>query len=230
MAKGESSWDTKAQKKATFNFEPFAAGEYPCKLLTSGASIKTAKVTDKNKKPLPYIAFSVEAKGTATQEGGKDRKVFVNLFTSLKEDKNGGPPMPTREDQLIGLCDAVGQHPKFKTVIVHGQECLDPREVLKWLQTLDGEVVQGRIRIQAASGEFTARNVVAAWLAEEGEEKSEEGEDEESEDEEDSDAEESDDEDESDDADEDEDDDSDDDEDELEKLVKGKAKGKKSKK
>lgn len=176
MAKGESGFNTGSVEKKKYNFKPFAQGDYELKLLGETADVRKAAVTKKRPNPLPYVALAFEALGTG-EDGGKNKRVYHNLFCSLNPDKNG-VQMPARADQIKGLADALGSHPTLPSTMVNGVECINPLVVKKWLEKHDGEVMKGHVRIQKGTDEYPdPKNVISEFFEpEEEDEESEKGE------------------------------------------------------
>lgn len=167
MAKGEKTFNVTDTEKVKRSFEPFAAGDYPCKLLGQTIEVKKGQGSG-----LPYLNLAFEVIGSGG-DGQKDRRVYHMLFCSLKKNDDG-KMMVQNADQLKGLVDAlkVGDEAKnLKTLTVKDTkgnevECLAPIALKKWLQAHDGEIVQAHIRIRPArkdpntGQEYSAQNVI----------------------------------------------------------------------
>lgn len=238
MAKGEMFLSGKMEKKKYDN-KPIPAADYDLKLVGSKAEIRRAQPKKENPTPQAYVTVPFQALGTAA-DGGKDRFVFHRFFLSMAKRKDGsiGPQMA---DQLVGLAEALGVELKAGFVQDNGVQCVSAKDVLNWLKSMDGEVVRGHVRIQRATDDYPASNVIAEFFEKEGgsdtssdEEEAEEEDEEtdETEEDEEGDEDEADEDEDADESDEDDEEDDDEDEDELDAAAgkKGKAKGKPAKK
>lgn len=163
MATGERGFSTADTKKTKRNFDPIPAGDYDFKLLGKQAEIRVAEPrknekTGKMSQPVPRVSLRFEALDTAA-EGGKNKLLFHDLYTSMVPDK-GGILAPTGADQLKGLADGLGVEadipfqmytPKGSTTPI---KILNPRVLLEWIKAHDGQVVRAAIKIQAGTKDY----------------------------------------------------------------------------
>lgn len=228
MATGEKSFAFGSVDKKKRTFEPFPAGDYDLKVLGDTVEIRTPEPSKENPNPVSYVACGFEALGSASEEGGKNRRVYHNFFCKLAPGKDG-IVTPTCVDQLKGFADAINDQPEIAIIQQAGQDVLSQLAIKKFLQSHDGDVVRAHVGIQKGTAKYPdPKNNIKEFLESEGSEKDEESDDEEDEDE-DTDEDEDDDDEEDSDSDDDSDDDEDD-SDDLKAAAKKKAAKKKGKK
>lgn len=155
MATGEKKWSTKGKQAKKMSFEPFPAGTYGLKLRGGTVDIKRGAKPES----LPYVNAQMEALGTAQQEGGKNRVLFVRFFTSLKPSDKDGVVMPERSGQILEYAKALGEEASFNVVNVSAGElgsvpCLSAQEIKAWLQAHDGQTVQGKVKVRKGTKEY----------------------------------------------------------------------------
>ena len=169
-ATGERSWSSAGQTVKKFDRNPIPKGDYDLKL--DAASAKVEKKPEPGK--VPYIAMSFPALGTATTEGGKDRRVFKNLFLHLTTGKDG-VVNATRQGGILNLAQALGEEVNFPIRTVPYQkfnkegkpegkmvkiDILDPEAVLAWLKSHDGAIVRGTVIVDNRRKGFDPRNEI----------------------------------------------------------------------
>lgn len=167
MAKGESTWSSKGVKTVKFNSTPLAPGEYDLRIDPTWAQ---ACATGEGK--VPYLKGSFTALNTATSEGGKDRKVFHNIFIELTPDKNG-VPMATRGNNILGLARALGlELEDAPTVTLSGKELLAPAYCKQFVLNNEGSVVKAKIKIEKGTNGFEDQNRIVFFVEAEPQEES----------------------------------------------------------
>lgn len=246
MAKGESKFDSSAEKTHKYENKPLPVQDYEFKLL-SGPEIKVAQGVGK----LPYINAQLELLNTAEKKGGKNRKIYHRFFLNTSPGKDGVKGT-NRQDGIVAFAQAIGKklvcntEPAVKVDDKGNKEnvvILTADSVKQWLGGMAGAM--GKLK---SKNEKDQRNPDQSWpkvdffhaAAESSDEDEEEELDEEveeaDEEDEESDEEEADEDEDEDESEEDEDEDSEDedeDEDEEEeapKPAKKKVAGKKKKK
>jgi len=218
MAKGESTFNLGKMDKKKRSFEPFKAGDYDLKLIGDTIEIRkpdpSKKPDPKRDPPVSYVTCGFEALGSASEEGGKNRRVYHSFYTRLKPGKDG-IITPQCVDQIKGLADGFGDASKvdLKVTSENEQEVFSVISIKKYLESHDGDVVRARVGVQKGTKDYpNPRNRIEEFFEADEEREDEEDESEEDEDE----GEESDDEGDEDEGDDEEDSDEDEDEDESE--------------
>ncbi len=158
MATGERGFSTADVEKTKRNFDPIPAGDYDLKLLADKAEIRTAdaKINPKTKKmsePVPRVSLRFEVLNSAKEEGGKNALLFHDLGTKMDPDA-GGVIGPTQADQLKGLTDALGADGEFPFANYKGKKIIDPRSIVSYLKSHNGEVVRAHVKVQAGTKEY----------------------------------------------------------------------------
>lgn len=142
MAVGQKL-QTRGVKIQKFTNRVLPVGEYELKLHAQKASIKTGQAAESR----PRISCMFEALGTEN-EGGKNVKFFWDAFTSMKPGKNG-TSMPEWGGGVIALARGFGEEledASISIIDVGGVPCINPKELLAWLQNRDGQVVKARVK------------------------------------------------------------------------------------
>ncbi len=160
MARGETNWTTGGRTARKQDFTPVPAGDYEAKLNASASAVNKKEEPGK----FPYVNASFELMGTATTEGGNNRKVFQNFHCSLKPWKNGAIG-PEGADQILGLARAMGEEYQGSLIQCPDAEgndvdCLDPREVVQWLKDHDGALLTLHVKIDNKDKNYPAKNVI----------------------------------------------------------------------
>ncbi len=147
---GEKRWSAK-DEAVKRTFEPVPPQDWETKLVTDGAEIAAG---NKEKGGIPFIkGVRFTCYGSAMVEGGKDRTIFQNFFLSLKPGKDGNV-MPDYANQLNGLMKGLGDIRDFpaasKVVSDDGDkvEYLNPKEVLAYLKSHNGDVIKLHSKIE----------------------------------------------------------------------------------
>jgi hypothetical protein len=166
MAQGEKTFSSDGRDVARFDRSPLRAGEWTGKLHSSKAEI------GKKQEPgaIPYVkSVYFEALDSASEEGGSNKRVYQMFFLMLTPGKDG-KLMPERQGQIIDLAQAVGV--PFNGGIVttrnaQGQaaEYLNPKDVVNYLKSLDGELVKFRSKIKKGSGGYDDSATVDYFIA-----------------------------------------------------------------
>ncbi len=143
MAQGERRFSTadRTIQKRVFRLAP--AGEYDAALLTEKAEIRTSK---ENPESLPRVSLALELLGTEG-DSGKNVLVYTDIYTSLKEGKDG-VIMADRGNGVSMLAKALGTVGNFSIMKIKEVDCLNPKEILQWLQNRHGEVIRCRIKVE----------------------------------------------------------------------------------
>jgi hypothetical protein len=154
MATGEKSWSSKGKQAKRMSFEPIPAGEYDLKFRGGTAAIKKGK----DPKSMPRVSLQAEALNTASSEGGKNRIIFLDLYTSLKPGRDG-EVMPERSGQVLDLAKALNEEVNFRTVSISDGDggtirCLDARQLKEWVTAHDGVVVKAKVKVKAGTKEY----------------------------------------------------------------------------
>lgn len=147
---GEKRWNAK-DEAVKRTFEPVPPQDWETKLITDWAEIAAG---NKEKGGIPFIkGVRFTCYGSAMVEGGKDRAIFQNFFLSLKPGKDGNV-MPDYANQLNGLMKGLGDIRDFaaasKVVSDDGDEVeyLNPKEVLAYLKSHNGDVIKLHSKIE----------------------------------------------------------------------------------
>lgn len=174
MAVGELKWSSKGKTVAKFDTKPLPPDEYDFQLSASAMEIKKGDKPGK----VPYITVTLDALGTATSEGGKNRKVFHNIFLHLTPSEKDGKAMVDRGGGLLDLAKSVGQDCEFSALKVKYAQydpkgnmkgelkdfsIAKPQEVLEWLKSLDGMTVRGRTKIEKSPG-YNDKTVIEYFI------------------------------------------------------------------
>jgi hypothetical protein len=166
MAQGEKTFSSDGRDVSRFDRSPLRAGEWTGKFHSSKAEI--GKKNDPG--AIPYVKnVYFEALDSATEEGGSNKRVYQMFFLMLTPGKDG-KLMPERQGQIIDLAQAVGV--RFDGGVVttknsQGQtvEYLNPKDVVKYLQSLDGELVKFRSKIKKGTGGYDDSATVDYFIA-----------------------------------------------------------------
>ena len=152
MATGERTYSTQGRTPAKFEFKPIAPGEYELKLNSDW----TQRVAEGEGK-IPYVTGSFTAIGSGN--GGKDRRVFHRMMLGLAPGKDG-VANADRANSILGLAKALGTEFSAPVVTMNGKELLSPKHVLQWIQSNDGAVLRGDVKIEKGSGGYEDKNVI----------------------------------------------------------------------
>jgi hypothetical protein len=151
---GEQGYSSQGKAAVKRIFEPFNQGDYPLALV--GQSVEISKGQDSG---VPYVKASFVARGTAMEEGQKDRRVFHSFLLSIDPSPKGNVAIESAE-QMLGLARALGQELEFTGDDIinvtgtnkNGEEyetrVIDPRVAKEWLMTQDGIEVMGHVKIR----------------------------------------------------------------------------------
>ncbi|MFT3866819.1 MAG: hypothetical protein QM729_21360 [Solirubrobacterales bacterium] len=164
-ATGEAVFST-TEERVSSGPAPLTAGEYGLRL-SNDASIAQKKVPGS----VPYINVSFEVLESATTEGGKNRRIFTRFFLNRKAGRDGVVGT-NRKGGIVDFAQGLGA--EFQAPIVRQQtrdengndvtlEYLDPEAVKSWLTEAAGQEVRALLKIQAASGDFEARNEIKSF-------------------------------------------------------------------
>lgn len=165
---GERTFNTSAQQVVTPKATLIPPGTYAM-TVSSGAEVGCAKRPD----AIPYINVSFEVDGTATKEGGKNRRAFHRLLLGLKPGRDG-VLNPNRSNGVTAMAKALGTELEGIEIVereveVDGQtvkqEYLNPRQVLEWVKSFEGSTLKGRIKIQKGTAEYPDdKNEISAFM------------------------------------------------------------------
>lgn len=118
---------------------------------------------------VPYINLSFEVDGTATAEGGKNRRVFHRFFIGLKEGRDGVVNMD-RENGLVAFALALNTQLEGVEIISRTEEdgsttdYLNPRQLVEWIKGFSGQELKGRIKTEKGTGGYSDKSVVGKFL------------------------------------------------------------------
>jgi hypothetical protein len=181
MATAELSFTTKGKTPQKFESKPPPAQEWDAKIHFSKWEVRKKEEPGK----FPYLTGPIELLNSSTKEGGKNRVIFHNLWTSLKQYESGFI-LVTKADQIVGLCRALGTEYEAnrgnKRVLVmrdaEGEEVpvLAPQALLQWLQQYDGVTVRLKSKIEKGQNGYKDKGAVDYFVEDEAsaEEESEE--------------------------------------------------------
>lgn len=169
MTTGERTFNTSSQTVVSPKAQLIPAGSYDS-TVASGADIGCAKRSD----AIPYVNVSFEVQGTATKEGGKNRRVFHRLLLGLKPGKDG-VLNPNRSNGVTAMAKALGTELEGIEIVEREvtdesgntvkQEYLNPRQVLEWVKGFEGSSLKTRIKVQKGTAEYPDdKNEVAAFM------------------------------------------------------------------
>lgn len=152
MAQGETKWSSSGKQAIKYVRIPLPSGDYDLKINAADWSVE--------KKPdpgsTPYIKGMFEALNTATTEGGKNRKVFFNLWLSLVPGKDGACTVE-RANGVNGMAKGFGEECSFSVAQAQKKEkdgsiikipIANPQEVLKWVKAHDGAVLKAHVKVK----------------------------------------------------------------------------------
>lgn len=189
-ATGEVGYSSQGRTPIKMNFDPFPAGDYDLTLLGGTIEIKGKPEPGK----LPYVNLAFEAAGTATTEGGKDKRVYHMLFVNLEPSPKTGTPIVDQANQLLGLAKALGAELEFGSDAILRKDkenddgdmvkvnILDPRQVVEWLKQFDGAQVRAHVRVKKGTKDYpNDKNEIAYFIEAGGDETPDEIEEEEEE-------------------------------------------------
>lgn len=168
-ATGERTFSTagRSVKEKTFPVIPAGNHEGP---LGADASTACADGWDK----VPYVKYSLGAKGTAMSEGGKDQRVFGMLFLSITPGKDG-EVNTERPDGIVALAQALGTELEGVEIVErevtnpeNGEtkklEYLNPKQVVEWLKSFAGTDVKYRTKIEKGTGGYSDKAKIQKFL------------------------------------------------------------------
>lgn len=167
---GERTFSTAGRKVTDSKPTLIPAGTYTLAVDASAADVGKADRPD----AIPYVNVRFTALGTATKEGGKDRKLFHRLLLSLKPGKDGIMNMD-RASGLTALAKALNTEVEGVEIVsqqvtnAEGNEVtieyLNPRQVVEWVKSFDGTQVKGRVKVQKGTKEYPDdKNEIAAFM------------------------------------------------------------------
>jgi hypothetical protein len=153
MTTGEKRFST-AGRQVKSGFPVIPQGEYEL-VLKPGSEVRTADGPGK----IPYVNCQFEVLGTAKKEGGKNLTVYHRFLLGLNPGKDGIINMD-RGNGLTAFSAVVDQAIDAgiteRDVEVDGssvhQEFLNPREVVEFLNTLEGKTVRAYIKVKKSEG------------------------------------------------------------------------------
>ncbi len=175
-ATGTKTFSTAGRTVAKNTIQPIPPGEYTLSIRADDISVEQS---DKKPDAVPYVKYSLEAHGTATTEGGKNRRVFASLFLSLTPGKDGVVNID-RPSGLVALCKALGtelegvEEAERTVQMPDGSEkvlkFLNPQQVAEFLRNSAGIELKGYVKVEPNeyNGEKTERNVIGRFIAREG--------------------------------------------------------------
>lgn len=168
MTTGEKTFSTKGRTVVAPTFKPINPGNYDLKV-GGDATIAKADKPD----AVPYVNVSFEVEGTAETEGGKNKRVFHRFFLGMKEGKDGVINMD-RENQLTALAQAMNTEAEdFEIVSREANdsdgnavtlEYVNPKQVVEWLKSFEGQTVKARIKTEKGTGGFSDKSVISKFL------------------------------------------------------------------
>lgn len=164
MTTGESNFVVSGRKVQRYDNTPIPAGKYELKLLATEAKV------DKKPEPgkLPYISVPFEVLGTG-KDGGKNRRYYHNFFLKTDPEKNGRA-MVDWAGGITDFAQAAGIEAipaaTTETTDTEGQTVtlLSPTDVLNFIKTLDGAVVNAQLKIEIQK-DGKKRSRVAHFIA-----------------------------------------------------------------
>ncbi len=179
MATGDRTFTTEGRKVQRGKSTPLPAGDWEGKVIGSRTEVRTGEESG-----MPYVAVTVEALNSATQEGGKNRWVFHNLFLTIseytsKKGKRVGPLVDT-SNGITALAKSMGETlnlgpNSIKTITDnYGNELeyVDPLAVKRWLAERDGQVFRFHSKIEVAKPDsgYDDKSVISYFVEAEGQE------------------------------------------------------------
>lgn len=141
-----------------------------------GAALDSGMSVGKSKErwdAVPYVNVSFTVEGTATKEGGKDRKVFSRILLGLAAGKDGVANVD-RESGITALAKAMNTEIEGVEIVEQtvtnpegGEEkkleYLNPLQVIEWLKGFEGTKIKLRISTSAEKGEYGPKNEIKAF-------------------------------------------------------------------
>lgn len=170
MTTGERTFSTTNRTVVSSKPQLIPAGTYGG-IIAAGADIGKANRFD----AIPYVNVSFEVEGTATKEGGKNRRAFHRLLLGLNPGKDGMLNMD-RSNGLTALAKSLGTEAEGIEIVEQevtspeGEskkiEYLNPRQVVEWLKSFEGSKLKLRIKIAKGTAEYPEdKNEVAAFMS-----------------------------------------------------------------
>jgi len=171
MTTGVKSFTTTGREVAKPEFPLITPGKYEARLEVSGARINVASGGGK----LPYISCPIEVLNSAVREGGRNRKVFHNFFLSLAPGKDG-VAMVDRQNGLTAFSRATGMpltledggiltmQKANEDGTTTDVDVLNPQQVLKWLQQLDGVVFSAKVKTEKGTAGYPDKSVIDYFI------------------------------------------------------------------
>lgn len=163
MSEGVRSFTTEGQVVAKYENKPFPKGDYQLKLLDN-FEVKKAQGS------APRVSTRWEVLNTG-KDGKKNRLLFHDFYTSLRPGADG-VAMVNRGSQIVAFSKAIGE--RFTAPVIdvdtdnYGTvQCLDPRQLMKWLQAKAGQVVNAHVKVRGAKDGYEARNELDNFIADE---------------------------------------------------------------
>lgn len=168
MTTGERTFNTSSQTVVSPKAQLIPAGTYESNI-AAGADIGCAKRPD----AIPYVNLSFEVQGTATKEGGKNRRVFHRLLLGLKPGKDG-VLNPNRSNGVTAMAKALGTELEGIEIVEREvtdesgqtvrQEFLNPKQVVEWVKGFEGSSLKIKVKVQKGTAEYPDdKNEVAAF-------------------------------------------------------------------
>lgn len=166
---GEKTFSTTGRTVVNPQTELIPPGTYTLRI-GSDATIKKGQKSDS----VPRVDVSFEVLGTATTEGGKNRRVFHMLLLSMTPGKDG-QLNTDRPGGLTALARCLGTEVEGVEVVMQdavndkGEPVklayLNPAQVAEWVKSFAGTEVQATIKTQKGTAEYpTDRSIISRFL------------------------------------------------------------------
>ena len=170
-ARGEKVFNPAERKVTRFTFEPVENKDWEATLVSKKVSI--AKGQDPQK-PVPYIkGIQFKLTGSAKEEGQKDRSIFHKFFLGSSPKNAGGTANIDKGGGFVEFCKAVGRSPqgmRFEDYTSPDgsvtQEGLNATDVKKFLEELDGTVLNLRTKTEPNFFDKTKQESVVDYFIE----------------------------------------------------------------
>ena len=174
MAQGQKTFSSSGHEvKRMATFQPLPPKEYEFKINAKDMEVKVKEGPGN----LPYINGPLEALGTGG-DSGKNRRVYHRLFLDLTPSKKDGISMVDRGAGIVALARAAGSELDDVTILqkqkrlddgsLEDHDILNPKDVLRFLQSIDGTVISGKVKVVPADGNYGPKNEIEYFIETEG--------------------------------------------------------------
>lgn len=123
---------------------------------------------------VPYVKFSFAVAGTAQTDGGKDQRLYHQLYLSITPGKDG-EINTERPDGVVAMAQAMKTEMEGVEIIErevsnpeNGEtkklEYLNPKQVVEWLKSFSGTEVSFRVKTEKGTNGYKDKNKLQKFL------------------------------------------------------------------